>query len=156
MGFKRMEKGNGTSSFIRLQDGESITTILIGEPYYYKSVWSPDGEILDEKNGKPKFRINAICKENGVYVAKCLSSGPDMNDKIMAFEEEGYTVGETVFVIKRHGSGKTNTKYEIVPKPGKPSNLDQIKAVKLLDLSSLGFQKSEVSESINFDGDIPF
>lgn len=119
----------GGKTFLKIQPDTKVKGILVGEPIQLEK------EFKGEK--KWRFRSNFIITENGAYIAKILEGGAAIFNQLKDLEDDGWDLTINLVTISRKGSGM-ETKYTVTPDPkGKLSEkqLDQIRAVELLDLS---------------------
>lgn len=148
----KANSGSGISLFVKLNDGDSITGVLVGNPHVYYAMWE-NGKKLESDTKQPgykfRFKINLVREVNGAFVAQILDNGKLLYDDIVALHESGYNLEETMVRISRTGTG-TSTRYNVVPSPQPLSAevLEQVRATKLKRLTPQ--DKEETTEDIPF------
>lgn len=148
---KTMNSEQGSSKFVKLDDGETIEGVIRGEPVFF---WNN----FDKKDTQPyvlgksrpgkgyifRFRVNFIVKTDAGYSAKILEHGSRMLNTLEDIrDEDGF---DNVFRIKRLGKG-TDTTYTIKLKK---ALTDEEKAIyNDIPLNDLSLTKGE-------EDDVPF
>lgn len=144
----------GMGKFISLKDGDAIEGVFWGEPYTYWRTYPDKTEYSDWAEGRRfNFKTNFIVTEEGERKAKILQGSKTFYNSICdVLEEYGQ---DSVFKIKRSGSGKDDTRYSVLHK-GKLSvnQVVEIKKVRLEELSS-GRKRDESSKAEKDEG-LPF
>lgn len=133
---KASESSGSNANYIRLKSGEFVECIFRGSPYTFYQKFKDANEYAEPGEGRSlKFRINVIVKEGSVYVAKIFQQGGTvLKDLIAARNEYGL---DTVFKIKREGTGKDDTKYYILFKASLTDEQKKLFAtIDLLELKS--------------------
>lgn len=151
--------GGGGVDFIKMKDGDVIEGCFIGEPIDYKEHFNAglcDGEncascMAGDKPGF-KFRINFIMQENKVLTSKIFQQGWKVYCALAAlaetYEKDGVDIQRQKFRIKRIGSKKEDTVYQIIPIPNgimPDAVFHLVKQVPLKDLT-IGLKKREPTE----------
>lgn len=141
---------SGNRNFLKLKDKESVEVVFRGTPHIFYKIWdNGKSKICDETHPDAKwsFRINAIMKENGLYIAKIWEGGVTVYNMLKDLNEE-YPLETTVVKITRSGMG-TDTVYSSIPLLKKQINPETFIDVKLNDLS---FKKNSLpEEETNWD-----
>lgn len=152
---KAKEESEKSSLFIRLKDGESIEGVFRGEPYFFYQKFKDPIEYEKWAEGRSfKFKINFITRDNGTPTAKIFQGGATLRDMLIDAADE-YSL-DTVFKIKRTGSGKDDTRYSILFKASlTPEQIKTIGEVKLNELER-GKTSGYEDEPPPSDDDIPF
>lgn len=125
----KTQSGEGAAdskNYLRLKDKDSVTGLLVGDPYEFQAHWN--GKATDkcpEDNSCPhcaaglkskfRFRANFIIKEGSGYVSKVLEQGWGMKLDIETLSNQGYSLENHLVTISRAGSGLHDTKYSILP-----------------------------------------
>jgi hypothetical protein len=163
---KYENSGGGGNAFIKLEDGESVTGVFVGEPYQFKqhNKW-PEKPVLCTGVGCPdclaganaavRFRLNLIVKEDGVLVPKIFEQGYYTWVTLQELNKE-YDIERYTLKIKRVGV-KTDTRYTILPIPdGKLDDgaLGKLQQIELLKLEHKGVATESTPPPID-DGDLP-
>lgn len=143
MRFTRREVSNGDGGgniFLKLKDGESVNGVLRGEIYEFYAKWVQGrGYVLvDESDpeGKSRYRINIIVREENRFVAKIWEFGITVNNQVADIQADleaaKEKLDETKLKITRHGGG-TSTEYNVLASREKmtPKMLKEIAAVPL-------------------------
>lgn len=144
MKFKERAKSpfEGSSKYIRLKDGESVTGILRGEIYEFHIKWvNGKSVVVDEKDpeAKHRYKINMVVPEEGKFVAKVLEFGSMLYDHLYELSLN-MNLEKTKLKLSRKGTG-TDTTYIPVPLgPIEEKTLTQLSGV---ELNILNVQKSE-------------
>lgn len=121
-----------TSIWVRLKDGDTEAGVWVGKPYVF----------YENKFGDNRLRVSmnfAVQGEDGEWRMKVVEQSrrffSDLQDTA---KEYGDTAWTRIYKIKRTGSGKSDTRYSVIPL-GALSDLEvnQIKALDLLDLEAL-------------------
>lgn len=136
------ESGEGTGTFLRLKDGETVTGILRGDIYTFYSIgFGADTRVVEQgKGGKRKYRHNFVVKDGSGYAARVWEFGPKIYDTLSALEQGGWDLQNTLLTISRTGSTKENTKYTVTPNKKEPSEA-AMKAMAELELNELAHDK---------------
>lgn len=170
MQFKKLSDG-GSKNYLKLKDGESVTGIFRGEPYDFRTHWGNGrstvctGAACPEckAGGKSsfRFRINFITSENGALVAKVFEQGKSVYSALGSLHSTGYDLTKTKVSITRHGSGKNDTQYNVLPLPPPKGVVDktleaQLEKIKLNDLSDTQEDDGGFSEATSGPDEVPF
>ena len=130
--------GDGSKTYLKIRPGESIKLILAGDEHCFRIKWhngksSPADD--NDPEGKFRFKVNVIVKEDGKYVAKVWEQGSIVYNGLMDINED-YKLNKTVLKVTRSGTG-TDTTYSLIPMPGgiDEATLSYIRDVKLHNLT---------------------
>lgn len=129
------QESSGSSLFLRLKDGESVTGICRGEAYEFRQKWmNGKSTLVDESDpeGKLRFRLNFVTPEDGKLTAKIFEFGLVVYGQLSEINDE-YPLEKTKIKITRRGTG-TDTIYMILPilkEPISPKLMKDIEAVPL-------------------------
>lgn len=131
---KKAKEEGGSSMFVKLADGQSIEGVFRGDPYCYYAKFKDPKEFTHWEEGLSfKFKINFVAIENGKLVPKIFQGGAKVRDALLDAKEE-YGI-DTIFKIKRTGSGKDDTRYAVLFKAKlTPEQTEKIKALPLKEL----------------------
>lgn len=171
MAWKRMETSEGTSygqgAYIKVDPGQSIIGVIIGEPLTYKNHYKlgrcketadcPHCKHPDKEMARPssRFDANFVTLENGVWVCKVLSSGKTLFNNIVAISEE-CDLG--TWKVKLTKTGDKKNPWNIMPMMKGEITPAEAAAIAKVDLK-VDAPKEE-SPKQNFDQtadeDIPF
>jgi hypothetical protein len=128
---KRESEGSG--KFLKIKDGESVTGLFRGNVYEFHSKWDNGKNILTSpEEGRPRFRLNFIVKEDGALKAKIWEFPLAVYNQLFSINEE-YPLETTKIKITRQGTG-TDTSYMIIPllkEPVGPQAAEEIEGVPL-------------------------
>lgn len=148
----KVEIGGG--NFLRIEPNTAVTGVFVGEIATFYCKWEDRRRVVcsPEQGGKFRFAANFIVKENGVFVAKILEGGAQIYKQVQEFENNGYSVDDTIFTIKRQGSGM-ETEYFVTPQRERisPEMQKQLKAVEIYEING----GDENGKALSSD-DIPF
>jgi hypothetical protein len=114
-----------TSNFIKLNDGESITGVLKGEPMEYEQHWEETYACLGKKEcdicardpeakAVFRFRVHFIQKTKEGWKSMILEQGYRVYESFKGFNEAGIDLTKTPIKITRIGTSQA-TKYMVVP-----------------------------------------
>lgn len=128
------QKSSNGGRFLKIEANKVAQVIFRGEIYEYTSFkYKPQGAF--------RFRVNAIIKENGAFVAKIWEQGPMVYKMLRSMYQTAQALGgscnDKLFDIKRQGSTQDDTKYTIEISEIQPDadELSAVNAVKLNDLA---------------------
>jgi len=131
--------------FVKLEgNGDSITGVIVGKPYFFFSHWDGGKSVLcpntlkcnlcvEQVNQRQRFRVNFVVKENDRLVMKILEQGQKVYGVLQELAKGGYDLSETRVQITRRGK-KLQTSYSVIPLPSKDLDLNAIREVKHLEL----------------------
>ena len=156
MSWEQLEKARedskkGKDIFIKLKDGDAIEGVFMGEPHTFYSIFQDPTEYGERVEGSSfKFRVNFFVKEDGKWEAKMFSGGVTVRDLILDAKDE-YGL-DTIFKIKRTGSGKDDTRYSVLPSKHKLTDADKdiLKALPLLPTQWKKNEKHVSDEALPF------
>lgn len=158
------KESSGGGNYLRMKDGDSFKVVLQGDPYEFSTLWE-QGKSRVVPDGTPKasfrFRINAVLKEDGKYVAKIWEQGARVYKALKALADD-YDLSQTVLKVTRSGSTKDDTSYAVVPMPGGVDSnvqreITKIKLHDLVDKSNGAADEALFNEDpMPDEGDIPF
>ena len=106
----------GATTFLKIEDGQSVTGIFQGQPYTFWNKWiGSRSEVCSETDPDKKFRfkINFVQKVNGTLTPLIWEGGGRLYDDLKKLNAE-YTLEETIVKITRSGTGM-ETRYSIMP-----------------------------------------
>jgi hypothetical protein len=138
MKFKKREitQGNGNGGvFLKFKDGDSKVGILRGEIYEFFQYWDNGKSHVvdaDHPQGKSRFRLNFVTKEDGELKAKIFEFGLTVYNQLADISDD-YEIDKTAVKITRRGTG-TDTVYMIIPSKEQP-NAQQLKAIEAVPLN---------------------
>lgn len=135
---REVVQSEGSSLFLKLKDGDSITGIFRGENHEFHVKWENGKSHLTnehDQEGKPRFRLNFITKEDKRLVAKIWEFSVVVYNQLADLNEE-YPLETTKVKITRRGSG-TDTVYSILPLLKEPLTPAQIKEIESVSLNML-------------------
>ncbi len=167
MKFKEATASESAKDFVRLKDGESVKGVLRGEPYEFRTHWigqrtelCTGPECVNCKAGSKssfRFRVNFIVRgEDGKFTPRIFEQGWKMYKDLNGLNTE-YDLERTVIKITRHGAGKNDTTYAVVPLPNgqvTDAMLNEIAPLKLLDLAKV--ETAAVTEENHDSSEVPF
>jgi len=160
MKFNDKEKQASGGKYLKINPGESVNVVFRGDPVEYRIHWK-GGKSFDcnesscplcEDGDKSSFRfkLNAIVKENGAYVAKTFEQGFMFYDSLRSLQGAGYEIENHVMKVSRIGSGKETT-YSVVPVPNGNLSDAQLSALASVELQNLsGRKQKELPVSCGF------
>lgn len=132
-------KGDGNGGlFLKFKDGESKTVVLRGENYEFRQKWENGKSVLvdeSDREGKSRFRVNAIVFEDGKFQAKILEFGLMLYNQLAEIADE-YDITTIKIKITRRGTG-TDTTYNALPLLKEPLSPKQMKEIEAVDLNVL-------------------
>lgn len=146
---KAKEAGGG--NFIKLDDGESIQVVFVGEPLADERVWIGEGKDrksveYDPKKHteKPRLRvkINAFVPGTGMRI---FEMSPTTFKQVVKMRSKGW-LESRVFEISREGT-ELKTKYTILPE----RDIDAKLKAELADAKPFDLEK--VDDDTSFDPD---
>lgn len=124
---------NNSKHFVSLKDGEEVIGVFLGEPYVFRTHWGEGrstvckGDDCDKcsagSEGKFRFRLNMAVKGEGV---KIYEGGAKVYRALSELNEE-YPLEDGFVKIKRTGSTKNDTQYNVLPAL-KEKLTDQVRA----------------------------
>ncbi len=150
--FKDEMKSGG--DFIRLKkDGDEVIGVFRGEPVIFFMMFGPGGKNnivkkeyfeVDGKGASKRFRFNFITKVGDKHVCKIFEGSKTAGETLSMTLDE-YDITNTVFKIKRQGSGMQDTVYHFLFKDKlSPDQVAKINAIELLDIDPLENGEDEV------------
>lgn len=118
MKFQKREitQSEGSSLFLKLKDGESVSGMFRGEVYEFYAKWEGNRSHVTnplDQEAKVRFRLNFVMKEDSKLVAKIWEFGLVVYNQLADLDAE-YPLEETKVKITRRGTG-TDTTYSILP-----------------------------------------
>ena len=128
-------EGNGGGLFLKFKDGETKTLVLRGEIYEFRQKWENGKSILvdeSDREGKSRFRVNAVVFEDGKFQAKILEFGLMLYNQFHDIAEE-FDITKVKIKVSRRGLS-TDTTYNALPtlkEPLSPNQLNNIENVPL-------------------------
>lgn len=143
-----------SGSFLKISDGESVSGVLAGELYESYGRWEnkkfiPMGN--DEPGGRTRYKANFVVYEGGKFVAKIWDMSVTVNNQLADLHEEYGDLTKIKLKITRHGSGMSDTVYNILPAKD-PLTPKQLAEIEKVPLSVLNKAQKEVK---NYAEDIP-
>lgn len=115
---KRDLSEGGGSTFLKFKDGESKIGVFRGEIYEFFQVWeNGKSRVVGPEEGKSRFRLNFITKEDGELKAKIFEFSLTTYN-VLAEISSDYDLEKTAVKVTRRGMG-TDTTYLITPMPPK-------------------------------------
>lgn len=170
MKFKEAAASEASKDFLRLKDGESVKGVLRGEPFEFKQHWVGmhtevcKGEQCSNcKAGNKasfRFRINFIINDNGRYSPRILEQGWNLYKSLNNLNTD-YDLEKHIVKLTRHGAGKNDTTYAVIPVPNgiiTEEILNQIAPLKLLDLTKVGGEAAAetFADTAKYEDEVPF
>lgn len=156
MKFDKIEQRGGAESeggtFLKVSPGASVAGVLRGEVHKFWSVWPQGGKKQEfdtpTAGSSVRFKVNFIVWDGTTFVAKVWEFGITINN-LLAEITKHMDITKTKINISRTGSGKEDTRYNVIPVgPVGEKQLAQINAVKLNLLGA----KPQVLPEPEFDG----
>lgn len=144
-------KKNDGGIFIKLQDGDAIEGAFVGEPYCFYAIFKDNTEYTERVEGSSfKFRVNFAQKnDDGSFTMKVYSGGATVRDSLVDLMDD-FPLNDTLFKIKRTGSGKDDTRYAVLPKGALTE--DDKATIENLDTLPLSYDKTDKEKQ----EDVPF
>jgi hypothetical protein len=142
---RELVQGEGGNLFLKLKDGESVTGVFRGEIYEFYSRWDGNRSkvtSVDDPEGKSRFRLNFVTKEENKLVAKIWEFGVGIYNQLADLNED-YSLEETKVKITRRGTG-TDTTYNILP------TKDKLDEKALNAIAEVGLQVLEHKQEVPF------
>ena len=127
-----------TTTFLKINDGESVQGVFRGDPHAFKSKWTDSGSELCQDNdpeGRFRFRINFVQMVNGALTAFIWEQGARVYDNLKVLNAD-YDLESTIVRITRSGTG-TDTRYTIIPIKKHQVDGDLEKSLKEINLHRL-------------------
>lgn len=162
MKFKKREEpkseGNGSSNYLRVDDGKSVTGVFRGEIFEFYQIWPQGGakQVFAEPTAgaKRRYKVNFVTIEGGKAVAKVWDFPNSVYNMLADLGED---LGEDVFdntkfKLTKRGTGK-ETKWTVVAL----GQLDDkgLRAIEAVQLNVLdGGVSGPKSETL--DDEVPF
>lgn len=144
MKITRREVGEGTGGlFLKMKDGESRIGVLRGEIYEFYQVWEngkPRVVSPGDPEGKSRFRLNFVTKEDGDLKVKIFEFGVTINNQLYDLIKEYDDLESNAVKITRHGSG-TDTTYNVIRAKDQPT-AEQWKKIEAMPLNILEHKNS--------------
>ena len=112
-------KKKGSSIFIKMKSGDSVTGVLVGEPKIFYCEWvngKPSKSEIEFQGSKRRFLSNFAVVENGTFVMKVFENSDNVYKKIAKLNAGGYELSETLLTITRDGE-RLDTEYSVLPSP---------------------------------------
>jgi hypothetical protein len=110
-------EGNGTSNYLKVGDGKSVTGVFRGEVHEFWQSWPRGGtkQVFGEPTpgASSRFKINFVTSEDKRLVAKVWEFGLTVYNQ-MAELSENFDLETTSVKISRRGMDK-NTQWIIIP-----------------------------------------
>lgn len=135
----------GGSSYLKLEDGQSINGVFRGEVYQFYQHWPPGGEkIVSDKpfpGGSMRFKANFVVYENKRFIAKVFEFTATTNNALANLAKV-CDIRKTKVMISRNGVGK-KTQYTVLPVLNEPLTDEQIKKIEATELNVLNGQMSQ-------------
>lgn len=143
----------GRKDLVKLKDGNSITGVLRGDPYLFRTHWEEgrsstctgEGCALCKAGNKSRFRFrsNFITSVNKALTAQVLEQGYDIYVTIQAYSET-CDLSNQLVEIRRKGSGKNDTTYLFLLKGALTP--EQVAKINDIPLQSLNERPQEQAE----------
>lgn len=137
---------SGSTTFLKLKDKDVVQGIFRGDVHEFYSKWeNGKSTVCSPEEGRFRFRINFITKENGTLTAKIWEGGAVVYNQLKDLNDL-YPLETTMVTIKRNGADMGTT-YTILPQKETvgPVLENTLKSVTLHDLTP--------KEKGNFDND---
>jgi hypothetical protein len=155
---KRDREGGG-NTFLKLAAGETASGVFRGDPRFFYSKWVGGKGVetdAEDPDGRERFRMNFVMKENGVYTAKIFEASGLVYDDLSVLDSQGYDLFKTPVSIKRQGEGK-QTRYVFLPVPGGELEGDKLALVANAELKDLANKPAKTTTTTpKKEEDIPF
>jgi len=152
-------KDSSGGLFLSLKDGDKKIVIFRGDPYCFYQVYKEKEEHKTWAEGRSfKFRLNVLVRDGDVWKPMIFSQGITVAGMISDVKEK-YGLN-TIYEIKRKGSTKDDTTYNIMYERAlNPDEVAKLETFKLLALVRSEGQPESIenkSSNINELDDIPF
>jgi hypothetical protein len=144
----KMEKLPGKESkkdLLILKDGDSAQGMIIGEFYTYYAKFN--GKYYEKSSkgvegAKFRFRVTFAVKNGGTYTPKVLEQGAELYKRLFEVNEQ-YPLEESPIIIKRKGSGATDTEYLVTAVNQKKNPITADEAAQLASIQPLDLSHSD-------------
>lgn len=134
---KNSDEGGG--SFLKIEDGQSVTGVFRGNVHKYYQLWPQGGEkkVSDEPfpGAQLRFKANFVVYENKQFVAKIFDFVANTNNSLANLSKV-CDVRKTKVMITRNGMGKKTT-YTVLPVLNEPITEEQLKKIEAVELNLL-------------------
>lgn len=149
-------EGNGSSNYLKVEDGKSIQGVFRGEVHEFYQSWPQGGQkmIFDvpTAGASARFKINFVCQDDGKLQAKVWEFGVSVYNQLAELSEN-FDLEKTKVKITRRGTGK-NTQWMIIPLG--PAEAKGLKLIEAVPLNVLNGQQSAPSQENKADEEPPF
>jgi len=128
------KKGSGSSDYIKILDGQSITCVFLGEPLLMYKIFKDPVEYQSYVQGSAfRFKLNVALLENNKFSLKLLENSKTLLKSIHAcIKRYGQNY---LYEISREGKERTDTMYHVMPvgplSPDQQAEVNKIKPYEL-------------------------
>ena len=127
-------KESGSSLYVKLKGGESVTGVLLGDPRVFYVKWDagkPTVSSEQDPDAKFRFRVNFAVKHEGKWVPKIYEGGKTIFNAAKKLKNVGYKLNETVVDLSREGTSLQDTEWSLLATPIKLTEEDVTNLDKL-------------------------